>query len=184
MAVSVIWSSTNGGSSIAAPLSHGTTLMQGSESTAQTIYVRHNGSNSITGCGLYLQAYTDTYTGDTTAATDKSELVAWGDGASSSLYGGIKVNMNATGSFPTASWSTFSNKSSADGYGFTIRTGVGDSTSNPLTILTVTGATASGTIQTGASPNVRFQMKIAVPSAEDTSGTRLFALTLKYTFTS
>lgn len=184
MAVSIIFSSTNGGSSEGQPLSHGTTLIQGGDSVAQTIYLRHDGTNAITSCGLYMQAFAGTYTGDFTAAVDKAELLAWGDASGASTYGGIKMNLNATGSFPDASWPTLANKDTVDGYGFTIRTGVGDSATSPISILTSTGATSTGTIQAGTAPNVRFQMKLSIPSAEDTSGTRLFGILLTYNYTS
>ncbi len=183
MSITVVWSSTSGGSAIAAPLSHGTGLRQGTSSAYQTIHLRHNGANPITSCGIYLQPYTGTYTGDFTAAADKAELLEWGDGITAQTFGGIQLNMNASGSFPDASWPILSDKTTSDGKGFTIRSGVGDSSTNPITIHSATGATSSGTLQAGSSPNISFQMRLVIPQSEDTSGSRIFELILTYTST-
>jgi hypothetical protein len=182
MSVSIIFSTTNGGSGMSDPLSFGN-IGNGAITPDQTIFVRHDGVNPITACGIYIDVASP-YTGDFSAANDKAELLGWGDGASSPAFGGFEINMNATGSFPGTSWPTFANKTTADGFGFTVRTGVGDVVANPITIPTVTGATSSGTIQAGASPNVRLKTRVVVPSTVSTIGARAFRQIIKYTYTS
>lgn len=182
MSVVVTFSASNGSSAIGSPVSYGNTS-NGATTSSQVIYIRHNGANPITGCGLYVEVASP-YAGDFTAIADKTEVIGWGDGASAPAFGGYEINMNATGTFPGASWPTFAHKTTVDGYGFTVRTGVGDSSSNAITIPTVTGASSSGTIQIGASPNVRLSTRVVVPANEDTLGARQFRLILKYVYTS
>lgn len=181
----IIWSSTNGGSSIDEPVDDGT----GTNTTtlpAQTIFVRQTGTVNITNCKLYLRKFlgdtTDgsTYSGDATPLTDFNELITWGDATQASGYGGLQINMNATAGFPLTSWPSFSNKTSADGFGFTIRTGVGDSSTNGIVLPTVTGASSSGVIVPG-NPNVRFQLRIVVPQTASVVGVRLFETVLSFT---
>lgn len=184
MAVSLIFSSTNGGVSLSAPVDHGN-IANGSITVPFTIYVRHNGANSITSVRLFCVA-TDTgeYAGDATASNDMSELLGWGNAGASGDFGGIEINLNASGTFPGSSWPTFSNKSTVDGFGFTIRAGIGDSSSNGILVPTATGATSLGTIQAGSSPNVRFQMRIVVPQNENTLGIRQFKTSFTFNYTS
>lgn len=184
MAVSLIFSSTNGGTNFSSPADHGN-VANGSITTPLTIYIRHNGANPITSVGLFCDSVdTGTYTGDATAANDKSELLGWGNAGASGDFGGVEVNLNASASFPGSSWPTFANKSSVDGFGYTIRNGIGDSSSNTILLPTATGATSLGTIQTGASPNVRFQMRIVVPQNENTLGIRQFKTSFSFNYTS
>lgn len=183
MPVVVIFSSSNGGSSITEPLSYGN-ISNGSNSSNQTIYVRHTGVNPITAAAFYVEAVdAGSYGGDFTSAADKAELLSWGNASAANDFGGVQFNQNALGGFPGASWPTFANKTTIDGYGHTVRTGIGDSSTNPLTVLTTTGATANGTIQAGASPNVRFQARIVVPTSEATLGVRQFNFALTFTST-
>jgi hypothetical protein len=182
MSISITFSSSNGGSALTDPVSYGNTS-NGNTTGTQVIYVSHNGLNPITSCGLYIDI-ASSYAGSFTAIGDKTEIINWGDASSAGSFGGFEINTNATGSFPGSSWPTYANKTSTDGYGFTVRTGVGDSSLNAITIPTVTGATSSGTIQTGSSPNVRFSTRMVIPTSVNTVGTRQFKLTLKYTYTS
>jgi len=181
MSVNVIYSITNGGTALSSTLDHGSSP-NGDTTTAQVIYLRHDGVNEITAAALYIQQLTSTYSGSATAAADISEILSWGDASTSAGFGGVQFNLNATGSFPAAAWPTYDDKDPTGGS--TCRTGVGDSSGNAITVPTTTGATAAGTIQTGSTPNVRFQMRAEVPSAEDTVGIRQFDLALSYTYTS
>jgi len=181
MSVNVIWSYTNGGTAISDLINHGN-IANGNTSTAKTIYLRHDGASEITNVGVYIRQYSGTYNGDATAASDFAEIIAWGDNSASNTFGGIHINWDAVGAFPAASWPLYNDKDPSNG--FTHRTGVGDSEGNAVTIPTATGATTAGEIEAGASPNVRFQLRVQVPTAEDTTGTRQFDQVIRYSFTS
>lgn len=186
MAVSIVWSLTNGGSAISGSTDLGN-LSNGANTTAKEIFIRHNGSNSITSAGIFIREFSGTYLGARTAAADFTEILAWGDGTTANSFGGLQINMKRdqpSNTFDTAAWPTYSSKAPSSGKGNTFRTGVGDDESNPITILSSTGATANGTIQAGSTPNVSFQLRIAVPSEEDTLGIRHFETVLTYSFTS
>lgn len=183
MSVTITFSSTNGGSPFSSPVSYGN-ITNGNITPDQTIFVRHNGANPITGVGLYLDVVDPgSYSGDFTALADKTELISWGDAASTNL-GGVQLNLNATGSFPGSSWPTSVSKTTVDTFGINIRTGVGDTTGTMITLPTATGATSSGTIQTGSSPNVSFKARVAVPQSVTTLGSRHWKLKLVYNYTS
>ena len=183
MPVTVIWSSTNGGSAITEPLSHGNSS-NGAFTSTQEIHLRHDGANPITDTTFHMSAIdTGVYGGDFTAAADQAELLEWGDAAGTNDFGGMQFNRNATGGFPGASWPDFSNKTSADGHGINVRTGVGDDSSNPLNVTTAMGASALGTIQVGATPNVRLNSRMKIPQNEGTLGTRQFKVILTFTST-
>lgn len=182
MSVSIIWSLTNGGDPLTSIVDHGNSS-NGQVTTAKTIYIRHDGSNDITDAGLYIRQFSGTYQGAATAAADIAEILSWGDQIIESDFGGFQINFDAVGGFPSASWPTYSTKSPTNGN--VHRNGVGDSESNAIEIPgTVTGATADGTIQAGTAPNVRFQVRVAVPASENVIGIRQWDQVLKYTFTS
>lgn len=180
MAVSLVWSTTNGGSALTDDIDHGS-KSNGQTSTAQTIYVRHTGTNPITNAKLYLRPYTGTYSGDASALADFNELIAWGD-ATGTSFGGFCVNMNATGTFPVGSWPTSGSKSPSEGY--VCRTGTADSSTNAVLLSTATGCSDAGLVPAGSSPNVRFQVCFVVPSTEDTVGVRQVDQALLFTYTS
>ena len=177
----VTWSLTNGGAAITSEVDHGSAA-NGSELSAQTYYLRHDGTDPITNVKLYITRVTGTYSGSATAISDIAELLAWGDGSTALGFGGVQFNMNAAGGFPESSWSTYDAKSPTGGAA--ARTGVGDSAANGITLSSLSGATADGTIQTGSSPNVRFQVRGAIPSAEDTLGERKWNLAVSFDYTS
>lgn len=181
MSVSVIWSLTNGGEPLSAVIDHGNSS-NGDVTTSVELFIRHDGNNSITSTGLYVRAYTGTYSGGLTAAADLAELLAWGDGATAAAFGGFQCNLLATTSYPTSGWPTYSNKSPTGG--FVHRTGVGDSEGNAVAIPITTGAVGSGEIQSGSAPNVRFKVRAEVPSAEDTIGIRQWDHMVTFSFTS
>lgn len=185
MAVTITWSSANGGTSIA-EVDEGS-VGNGSNTTGQEIFIRHNGANIITNCALYIFALSSGYDGDSTAASDLSELLGWGNQTTLADFGGVEFNLNATGTYPSAQWPIYSSKAPTSGgniVGNVCRTGVGDSASNGIPLVTQCGCTANGTIQTGSAPNVRFKMRIAVPQSEDTVGERVVNLALTYDYTS
>lgn len=178
--VNITWSTTNGGSGIS-NLSHGNGAA-GANLTAQTVYIRHSGSNPITNAKLYLAQKSGTYSGAATASADYTEILGWGDGNLSTNYGGLQFNFNATGSFPGASWPVYNAKNPTNGA--SVRTGVGDSIANAIALPSATGATNVGEIPAGSSPNVRFQMRFRIPNNEGTLGARQVDLRLRYTYTS
>ncbi len=178
--VNITWSITNGGSSITT-LSHGNGAA-GSNLTAQTIYIRHNGNNPITNCKVYLAQKSGAYTGAATAAADYNEMLEWGNANLVTTFGGLQFNFNAVGAFPNGSWGTYDSKSKTNGEH--VRTGVGDSIANAIALPTATGATSVGLIEAGSTPNVRFQARYKIPSAEGTLGARQMDLRLRYTYTS
>lgn len=185
MAVSITWSNTAGGGGITG-VSHGSSS-NGSNTTAQQVFIRHDGSNPITGCAFYFAQKSGSYSGNDTAAGDFAELLAWGDGATANAFGGVQINMNAEGSFDGGStWGmSESQKTSVDGYKFTLRTGTADNTSNAVTLSEKMSASMStnGTIPNGVT-DASFQIRIKIPTDEDTAGTRQFDQVLKYTYTS
>jgi len=56
VSVSVIYSLTNGGVEISSALDHGD-MSNGDISSAQTIYLRHDGANPITSAGIFIRQY-------------------------------------------------------------------------------------------------------------------------------
>lgn len=184
--VLVTFSTSNGGSAISSDVDGGS-AGNGEETAADTVYIRHDGSNPITGCKLYIASINERYSGATTADGDLLEMLGWGDKTTASAFGGFFLNLNATGSFPAGSWPTLINKSvesAGKTVGAVCRTGVGDSASNGVSLITNMGCSSDETIQTGSSPDVRFQCKVSIPSAEDTVGIRHFKIVLSYSYTS
>ena len=185
MAVSITWSSTAGGVGITS-VSHGSAT-NGANTTAQQIFVRHDGTNPITACAFYFAQKSGSYTGGFTATTDFAELLAWGDGATANAFGGVQINMDSEGSFSGgATWDmSQSQKTSVDGLKFTVRTSTGDATGTAVTLSEKmsTSMSTNGTLP-NAVTNASFQIRLKVPTDEDTAGTRQFDQVLKYTFTS
>lgn len=195
MSVLVTFSLTNGGTAISDVIDHGS-FSNGAGTTAQEIFIRHDGDNSITSCGFFIQAASDDYEGDFTANTDLNEVLAWGNDSTSSGFGGFQFNLNATGAggdaftgfYPTWSWSSYSDKAPTDSgsniVGNVCRTGTGDSATNAINVVTNMGCTSNGTIQAGSAPNVRFKCRFYAPQSEDTTGVRHITQSMTYTYTS
>jgi len=180
MAVSIIWSNTNGGSAIGDFVDHGD-IDNGSIGDSQEIFVRHDGENPITGVAFYIREYSGTYNGDATAGADFAEMIAWGDENTSNSFGGIMIHWGAASGYVSA-WPVYNNKEPAES--FTHRTGKGDSFENAVALPTTTGALAAGEIADGSNPNVRFRIRVGVPNNEDKVGVRLFDHVMTYTYTS
>lgn len=181
MSVGIVFSTTNGGSAITDDIDNGSGS-NGTTLTAQTIYVRHTGVNSITAVKFYIDVYDESYDGDASAIDDLAELIAWGDNSTALGFGGFQLNMDAAHSFISTSWPTYSSKDPT--YGAVCRTWVGDNPTNAITLSSQSGATSDGVIQAGTSPNVRFRSRIVIPSNEDTTGVRLFSQYMLYNYTS
>lgn len=171
MSVNITWSSTNGGAAITEPLDHGSAAA-GNILSDQEIFIRHDATNPITNCRFYLTS---------TVPADLAEILSWGDASIADDFGGIQINMDAITSYPT--WSTVGTKSGTHYNVF--RTGVGDSADNGILLTANSGLTGSaGTLQAGSSPNVRFKLRVQIPTNEDTTGARVFAQKMRFTFTS
>jgi hypothetical protein len=180
--VSVTWSITSGGVS-ATSFDEGSAA-NGSTTDATTIYIRHDGVNPITNCRLYIVPKL-TYTGDFTSADDFSELLEAGDGSTANTFGGIQLNFDATGSFSGGStWDmSHTQKTSSDALKYTVRTGVGDSPANGILLPSEMSASMTTDGEIPAGVNAAFQIRLKVPTAEDTLGTRQFDMILKFTAT-
>ena len=159
---------------------HGS-ISEGQEGTVQTVFITHNGENPITGCKVFITGKA-AYTGSATADADKAELLAWGDASTVATFGGVQFNFDAVGSFPSSAWGTVTDKSPTNGV--TVRTGVGDSADNGIIIPTATGASSIGEVANGTSPNVRFQIRIKIPSSGTSSGTKEFDIGLQFIYIS
>lgn len=181
MSVEPIFSLVNGGVSITTEADYGSSA-NGSNTSATELFLRHDGSNEITNVKLYITRFTGAYSGSATAAADIAELLGWGNGATLSSFGGVQFNMNAAGNYPSSSWPIYSSKSPTGGA--VARTGVGDSAANGITLSSLTGATSDGVLQAGSSPNVKFQVRVVVPSDEDTTGERQWNIAVSFDYTS
>jgi hypothetical protein len=187
MAVSITWSTTAGGSGISS-VAHGTSV-NGANTTAQQLFLRHDGANPITACAFFFAQKSGSYTGAATAADDFTELLGWGDATPANDFGGIQVNMDAE-SIPAfsggATWGmSETQKSSVDGYKFTARTGVADATGNAVVLSEKMSASMStnGVIPAGVQ-DATFEIRVLVPTSEATAGIRQFDQILKFTYTS
>lgn len=184
MAVNIYWASDDAGAPLEQAYDHGD-VAAGAASSDTTVYIYHDGATALNSCKLYLAPKSGLYEGDVSALEDFQELLDWGDGADSDAFGGVLVNMNATGSWASG-WATWDAKSPT--YGFVCRTGVADNEANAQTVLSQTGATSDGVIQSnppnGYGINVRLQVRVEVPADESTLGDRQFDLVLSYSVTS
>lgn len=178
--VNAIWSLSNGGDAITSPIDHGTNT-NGTSLTAQEIFIEHDGDEDIIGCGFFIAEKSGTYGGGASAAADLAELLAWGDAATATTYGGFELNMDATGAY-AGNWPAYSDK-----FGSTynvFRTDYGDSADNKIILPVEMGLSVAGEIPAGTAPNVRFKCRVTIPQVEDTAGTREFDQRLRYTYTS
>ena len=169
MVVAITWSESQAGAAIAGDLVW-PNINNGSNSTDH-LYIRHDGVNKITSCGFYIQAYSGVYAGGASAADDYTELLSWGAGDTE----GFLINQDLLGGW-------------AAGY-VSHKTGQGTAAA-PITLDSdsiIGGASlGDGEIEgsdIGAEES-HIMVKIAVPAAESTAGTRQFDQCLAYTYTS
>lgn len=178
--VNLTFSSTNGGPSISS-LSHGNGSAGGTIA-AQAVYIRHDGSNSITNCRIYIAQKSGSYTGGATAAQDYQEMLDWGDGSDAAHYGGLQLNFNNAGSFPDGDWPVQSNKTPTKGD--TVRTGRGDFLDTAIIIPVAAGCPSTGVVPAGSAPGVAFKCRFVIPPNETTLGNRQIDFKVRYTYTS
>jgi hypothetical protein len=189
MAVNVYWASDNAGTAIVEPLDHGT-VSPGNASTPQTVYIWHDGDYDLTSCAFYMAEYSATYSGTASAAADFAELLAWGDAASGTNWGGYCVNMNASGAFSTPYPSFGTLSVSGLSYCFSSGSGMGSESAEAIALpaeMDGDGGGEAGVVPAnppnGYGTNYKFQSKIIVPSSETTGGIRQFDLVLSYRYT-
>jgi hypothetical protein len=180
MSVSITSTTTNLLNQITHPFNHRSDT-NGTILSDEEVFLEHDGDNPITGCKFFIGEKTAPYAGDFSASADLAELLAWGDDATEDGFGGAQVNMDAINSY-AASWPTYLSPDNAKTK--TFKTGIGDSSANGIILHSSMGLVSTGTIQAGTSPNVRFKLRIQLPTDEDTAGTREFDQKLRYTFTS
>lgn len=181
MAPTITWSTTLSGASITEQDLDD--IANGVDGAAHDIYIRHSDlSNPITLAKLYISApIREVYEGTEDGHTDFSEMIAWGDATTSTGFGGIQIK------FTGSNWPTYLLKDRDPGAdaAYTIRTGKGDSSANAIIIPLEAigdGTGVDGTIAVGES-NTRFQIKVVVPSDEDTTGIRQIQLNLVFSYT-
>lgn len=167
MVVSIIWSETQDGAAWSEPIDSGEIPTGESGSSLDEVWIRHTGTNKITNCAFYIQAYTGSYTGGASASDDYNELITWGNDSATDGFLIDQETFDGTETFVTH------------------KTGQGTSVA-PITLdgksESPSGGGTNGEI--AASADHKIQFKITVPSAEDTAGTRQFDQVLKYTYTS
>ena len=169
MVVAITWAESPGGAAIAGDLVW-PNINNGS-STVDDLYISHDGDEKIYSCGFYIQAYSGVYAGGDSAANDYTELLGWG----AADIEGFLINQDLLGLW-------------AAGY-TSHKTGRGTVTM-PITLDSdsiVGGASLGDGEIEGAvlgAEEAHVMVKIAVPAAETTAGTRQFDQVLAFTYTS
>ena len=188
MAIEIVWSATLIGTSISS-VAYGD-IPNGSTTDVQDLYINVTGNiNDLTAVKLYITPKTTGYAGEATANEDYAEFLAWGDNSTVNGFGGIQFNMDAVGSFPTASWPTVSSKLVASGgsdVGFVVNSSQGSNASNAVSLskrAVGSGSGDDGVITAGSPESVNFRMRIVIPNNEDTTGLRDVKLVLTYDYT-
>lgn len=175
MTVSLIFSSNYTGSPVIALPQDAGTISPGASSSVVDIYIRRDGTNEITDVKFYLLPYSaGVYAGTDTAQDDYNKVIGWADasyGADPTSGGGIYINMNSSGSFPSADYESF-------------RTGNGDSLANAITLnyRSLSVVADNGELPAGAYAHIRFRFD--VPASETSAGTVYFDMLASYTATS
>jgi hypothetical protein len=173
MTVSIIYSASPGGTPYSLPESAGT-LSPGDQSSAIETYISHDGSTKIENCSIYVLPYSaGVYLGASSAQDDYDLIIGWGDASQPATSGGgLYVNMNHSGGFPTSSWQVF-------------YTGSGDSLANafslPATAIS-SGAAVAGEIAAGGEAHLRWRLDI--PAAYGGTGIGYIDTLMYYTTTS
>lgn len=183
MPVSIIWSDSSLGSQVD-EIDHGN-VANGAYTTAETIFLRHDGDNTITSCAFYFKQVVDGYGGGFSGPADYSEIKSWGDNDTANGHGGIQLNMdpgNTTG-WHVTTWG-LSEATKQTAIAFTMSNGIGDVIGNAVTLPTEmsVGMLVDGEIPTGVEAS--FLCRIKVPTDEDLAGTREIQQVLRYSFTS
>lgn len=159
MTVSIRYSPSPAGTPYSLPESCGV-LSPGDQSSVIDTYISHDGVNKIENCAIYILPYSaGVYLGADTAQDDYDLLIGWGDTSHPATSGGgLYVNMNNTGGFPTVDWQVF-------------RTGVGDSLATSLSLpasAISTGVAVAGEIAVSGEAHIRWRVDIPAAHAAGT----------------
>jgi hypothetical protein len=157
------------------------TVANGATTSGQNLFVKHDGTQKITGLSYYIQAYSGTYGGNYTAAGDYAKLKSLGDGSDG--YQVCEV-WNESPTFTTL---------------FQVATGAGDSFAARRTVPTTAmiynnaGAEAAASSpvagEVGPSGNTvlgsfaKLRERIKIPGAEVDGGYRQFDVVFAYNYT-
>jgi len=150
------------------------TLSPGSQSSVTDTYISHDGTVKIESCAIYILPYSaGVYLGADTAQDDYDLLLSWGDATyPATSGGGLYINMNHSGGFPTADWQVF-------------RTGFGDSLGAsidlPATAIS-TGTAVAGEI--AASGEAHLRWRLDVPASYTGTGIGYIDTLMYYSATS
>ena len=180
MSVNVTWKSPPAGSAITS-VNHGSGN-NGDTLTAVEIGISHDGTNPITNCKFWIGEYSGTYTGDANATVDLAEVLAWGEDATTSGFGGAQINMNQISAYPSADWPTYLIRQ--PNYGSAFYPNIGDSAANGVTLKATMDASMLSDGIIPASIEAKFKARIQIPINTSTPGVRQFDQKLRYTFTS
>ncbi len=147
------------------PVDHGN-IANGASSGSLRIRLSHNGTNPITGCKFYIQAYSgEGYTGGATPAADYTEIIAWGESSTNhATDGGFWLNQNVS----TPAWVVHKSTQGVLGA--------------EIALSADAGGGGAGIINNGVTAQI--DVKINVPTAENVAGARFFDQCLAYTYTS
>ena len=173
MTTSIRISASSLGSPYMSPKDLGT-LSPGDQSSTVDTYISHSSSTDLTNCAIYLTPYAaGTYLGAASASDDFDTIIGWGDDFQPATSGGgLYVNMNHTGGFPSSDWDVF-------------YTGHGDSSANMITISSSaisTGSGADGVIP--AAGEVHLKWRLDIPATYTGTGIGYVDTVLYYVETS
>ena len=197
MAVVVTWSTTDNGTAETDLQDYGAVSQPGGggavASSVLQHFIRHDGTNEITGVGFYIAEYSGTYTGADSPANDLSEILAQGDATTATAI------MDALDDTPgTDSTKGLISDLPATNFGINVRTGQGDLLANPIPLPANGDATTAGPLHptsafSGADTateiqssetDVNFYTRFLVPEDVANVGVRQIDLVVTYTFTS
>lgn len=173
MTVSIRYAPSPSGTPYSLPEFSGA-LSPGDQSSVIDTYISHDGTAKITNCAIYILPYSaGVYLGAGTAQDDYNLLLGWGDATyPATSGGGLYINMNHTGGFPTASWQVF-------------RTGTGDSLGTAFSLpanAINSGPTVAGEIASGGEAHVRWRLD--VPASHTATGIGYIDTLMYYSATS
>lgn len=179
MTVNITMASQSAGNQVEEVIDLGDVSPSNTSSTVD-LYIRHDATNNaITDCSFYIVRYAGSdYTGANSPDDDYTEVIQWGDdsGASSTGGGGLYLNQNHSGSFPTADWHPF-------------RSSFGSDPNNSIQLVqsainnTGTGWTPTdGEIPVNGEAHIKTRWDI--PLSASSAGIRFIQLVMAYSYTS
>lgn len=160
MPVSLTFSATTGGSAISTPYDFGD-VANGAQSSALSLYIRHDGANPITSCGFFIAAYGGSgYDGNAGVNADYDEIIGWGDDDE-----GLQIGQDGA----------------APSY-VSCKTNSGDTSDNAIALTTDSGVNEAPDMNAGSEAYIK--ARVSVPAAEATAGVRYAQLHMKFSYTS